>query len=262
MVASDNLHKASEGLVFTLLTTWIRHAELRDSDSIIWLFPGKCAVALRKYNIPEDHIATKELLLMAADNDIPVRKTVTVLYRGNKQLTYNAGMNEVKIPTKYSHEMLIEFDGRWAPEEVLALVKDDWRYQAAVLISTALQKTVTQSELFNFREPNDNQICWQTRIHLIEEDALKLMTTSGQKSVFVRPAFPTERQWSAAWTIVWAALPDTPENTLLHVLLGHAARQPGHMGIARAHKNLGSAHSLGSSWSSTTTSAPKRWSTQ
>ena len=176
---------------------------------------------------------------MAADNEIPVRKTVTVLYRGAKQLLYNVGMSEVKIATKYSHEMLVEFDGRWAPEEVLALVKDDWKYQAAVLVSTALQKTVTQSELFNVREPSGSQTCWQTRLHLTEEDALKLMTTSGQKSVFVRPAFPTEKQWSSAWTIVWAALPEVPETTLLHVLLGHASRQPGHMGIARAQRNLG-----------------------
>ena len=53
------------------------------------------------------------------------------------------------------------------------------------------------------------------------------------------PAQPDSIEWKKLSTIVWCNLPDVAEQTLLPVLLSHAEKHAGHIGIAKAKKNLG-----------------------
>ena len=239
ILSTDSLHQSSEGIVLVLLNTWMRFVEARTSEQIIWIMPGRCASALLKAGIPNEHITVREILVLPPSSESPERKIATIVFRGEGKLQYDVGMEIIKVPMAHSRELLVEFDPRWSTEDTLAKVKQDWRQQAPALLSAALQKTVVQGDLFGYRSPTLTSQCWQTRIYMSEEDALKLLVSSGQKSVFVRPALPEDAAWKQLWTIVWSHLPDVAEANLLQVLLGHAARLPGHVGLARAYRNLG-----------------------
>ena len=88
--------------------------------------------------------------------------------------------------------------------------------------------------MFAFRQPGATTACWTAKLHVSQENALKLLASSGQKSLFIRPAQPDTEDWKKMWTMVWSNLPDVGETTLLPVLLSHAEKRAGHIGIAKA----------------------------
>ena len=241
-IAADALHTQSEGLALVLMGTWIQHTELRDSEGVVWLFPGRCLPALRRFGMPEGAIQIKDLLVQAHDSEQPLRNTMTILYRGSRQLAFNVGMSEIKIAPKYPHELLLELDPRWATEDSVRMARDNWKEHAITLVASALQKTVDVGDVFGHRSPQGPGICWQARIHLTEEDSLKLLADlaqSGAKSFFIRPARTDDSHWTTMWTIIWSALPDACEKTLLAQIMGVASKLAGHVGVARAYRNLG-----------------------
>ena len=239
ILTADNLHQGSQGAVFVTVTTWLRHAELRTSEEVIWIFPGSCSAILRKHGALEEHVTTKQMLLQQPAMEAPVRRNTTILYQGKKGLSVDKGLTIVQVETSQGCELLLELDPRWVVQDTLRLVKQDWKIQAPALASAALQRTLSQSDIFAYRQPTETNPCWTARLYLSQEQALKMLTTSGQRSLFVRPVRTDTAEWKSLWTIVWSNLPDVAELNLLSVILKHAEQHAGHVGIARAYRNLG-----------------------
>ena len=230
VVPADSLHQGTQGAVFSTFTTWLRHAELRESEELIWKFPGTCTSLLKKHGVEDEHTAARQMLLRQPGADAPLRRNVTTLYRGKRTLSLDKGLE---------CELLLELDPRWVVQDTLRLVQQDWKVQAPTLASSALQRTLTQADLFAYRQPTPTNPCWTARLYLSQEQALKLLATSGQRSLFVRPVRTDAEEWKSLWTIVWSNLPHVMEGNLLSVILKHAEQHAGHVGIARAYRNLG-----------------------
>ena len=235
----DNLHQGSRGAVLATIASWVRHSELRDSQEMVWIFPGNCSNLLRQHGANPEHISARQMLLVSSVEETAIRRNVTVLFLGKAEVSLDTGLDIVNVATTKGTELFIELDPRWAEPNIIKSVEADWRLQAPVLVSAALQSTVTQSEMFAFRQPGPTTSCWTARLHASQENALKLLASSGQKSLFIRPAQPDAEEWKKMWTIVWSNLQDVGETTLLSVLLNHAEKHAGHIGIAKAKMNLG-----------------------
>ena len=238
-IASDNVHEAFVGYVFTTLAQWQTMDHNTRSTKLIAILPGKCAVAMKKCGVQEAHYKEMELLLVSPDISTPMRRLATVVNRGHGVLNFSLDCDEIKVTPKANTELVVEADPRWLAKDTLQQIQHNWKETAATLVTKMLGSTLGQDSLYAHRAPQGASLCYTAKMRLSEENALKILPASGQHAVFIRPSNIEFGAGPHGWTVVWSLFSAVPQAQLLSKVMSIAQAIPGHLGVARSHANLG-----------------------
>ena len=250
---SDNVRDSSEGYLMLSIHQWHVVEHIVAAAKVIVILPGRCTTTLKRQGVDAKYIKEQEILLASDDSSIPLRRTATVVNYDHGELIFSLQTAEISIAPTATVEIILEADARWLSKEGLAQVQSNWRSTCSTLASRLLGSTIHSDALYAVRIPQGDNNCWTGRIRLLQEQAMRIMPSSGQFGLFARPSQIEMGAGAHGWTIVWSQFEDVAKEHLLTRLLSIAEGIPGHMGVARSFSNLG----LRTIWKSVATTRSK-----
>ena len=185
---SDNVHDSSEGYLMLSIHQWHVVEHIAATTKVIVILPGRCSTTLKKQGVDAKHIKEQEILLASDDSSIPLRRTATIVNQNHGELVFSLQTAEISLAPASTVEIILEADARWLSKEGLAQVQSNWRSTCSTLPGRLLGSTIHSDALYAVRIPQGDNNCWTGRVRLIQEQAMKIMPSSGQFGLFARPS--------------------------------------------------------------------------
>ena len=173
-------------------------------NPLLLVFPGACAVSLRRLGAAAERLKELEIIVKDPDGLQEFKRRATTLALTEHQYVLGGNIKEYNTALEPSVELCAELDERWTSDAVVASMEKNPKETMLKAVAKIGQITLDEGTFYGHRmmgeKPNRT---WAAKLRQPAASAEKIICGSGQDGFFLKPSANTTLEAADKFAIVW-----------------------------------------------------------